>query len=86
LQQRGTIAAELAAAVPAVANWRLSHLPKTLAPAQVERLLACCNRYTPIGRRDYAIFRRSLPACRSAMGDSRVFDWIWSRKKGSKRK
>jgi site-specific recombinase XerC len=55
LQQRGTIAAELAAAVPAVANWRLSHLPKTLAPAQVERLLACCNRYTPVGRRDYAI-------------------------------
>jgi site-specific recombinase XerD len=38
-----------------VANWRLSHLPKALVPAQVERLLACCDRYTPIGQRDYAI-------------------------------
>jgi site-specific recombinase XerD len=55
LQQRGTITAELAAAVPAVANWGVSHLPKTLAPAQVERLLACCARCTPIGQRDYAI-------------------------------
>lgn len=55
LQQRGTITAELAAAVPAVANWRLSHLPKALAPAQVERLLASCDRSSLIGQRDYAI-------------------------------
>lgn len=55
LQQRGTITAELAAAVPGVANWRLSHLPKALAPVEVERLLKRCCRYTPIGQRDYAI-------------------------------
>jgi site-specific recombinase XerD len=55
LQQRGAIKAELAAAVPTVANWRLSHLPQSLAPEQVERLLACCDRSTPIGQRDYAI-------------------------------
>lgn len=55
LQQRGAIAAGIATAVPSVANWRLSHLPKALAAAQVERLLACCDRNTPTGQRDYAI-------------------------------
>ena len=49
LQQRGAIAAGIATAVPSVANWRLSHLPKALASAQVERLLACCDRNTPTG-------------------------------------
>jgi len=55
LQQRGAIEAGIATAVPGVANWRLSHLPKALASAQVERLLACCGRNTPPGQRDYAI-------------------------------
>jgi integrase/recombinase XerD len=55
LQQRGIIATDLAAAVPGVAGWRLSHLPKTLPPEQVERLLNSCDRGTPAGRRDYAI-------------------------------
>jgi site-specific recombinase XerD len=55
LQQRSTIAADIAAGVPSVANWRLSHLPKALTPAQVERLLTCCDRNTPMGQRDYAI-------------------------------
>ena len=55
LQQRGTITADIAAAVPTVANWRLSHLPKALAPAQVEQLLRRCDRNTLMGQRDYAI-------------------------------
>jgi site-specific recombinase XerD len=55
LQQCGTITADIAAAVPGVANWRLSHLPKTLTAAQVERLLVRCDRNTPTGQRDYAI-------------------------------
>lgn len=55
LQQRGAITADIAAGVPGVANWRLSHLPKALTPAQVERLLVCCDRSTPMGQRDYAI-------------------------------
>lgn len=55
LQQRGTITADLAAALPTVANWRLSHLPKALPPEQVERLLRCCERNTLTGQRDYAI-------------------------------
>lgn len=55
LYQRGHITSDLASAVPSVANWRLSQIPKSLRPDQVERLLASCDRQTPIGRRDYAI-------------------------------
>jgi site-specific recombinase XerD len=55
LQQRGAITADIAAGVPSVANWRFSHLPKALTPAQVERLLRCCDRNTAMGQRDYAI-------------------------------
>src|ERR1700730_15325527 len=55
LHQRGAIATDLAVAVPGVANWRLSHLPKSLSPDQVERLLTRCDRSTPAGQRDYAI-------------------------------
>ena len=46
LHQRGAIALDLAAAVPGVAHWRLSHLPKSLPPEQVERLLESCDRNT----------------------------------------
>ena len=55
LRQRGILSIDLAAAMPGVANWRLSHLPKTLPPHQVEQLLASCDRDTPAGQRDYAI-------------------------------
>jgi integrase/recombinase XerD len=55
LLQRGAINTNLAAAVPGVAHWRLSHLPKSLPPEQVERLLEFCDRDTPVGQRDYAI-------------------------------
>ena len=55
LLQRGAIQTDLARTLPGVASWRLSHLPKSLPPEQVERLLACCDRSTPTGKRDYAI-------------------------------
>jgi len=51
----GQVAVSLAAAVPSVAGWRLSGLPKGLEPGQLRRLLASCDRRTPTGRRDYAI-------------------------------
>ena len=51
----GQIRVSLAAAVPSVAGWRLSNLPKGLEPEQVRRLLAACDRRTPTGRRDYAV-------------------------------
>ena len=55
LFQRGAIKTDLLTGVLGVANWRLSHLPKSLPPDQVERLLRCCDRSTPSGQRDYAI-------------------------------
>jgi integrase/recombinase XerD len=55
LHLTGVIAMPLAAAVPSVAGWRLSSLPKALEPDQLRRLLAACDRRTPTGRRDYAI-------------------------------
>jgi len=55
LLQRGAIQTDLAGTLPGVATWRLSHLPKSLPPEQVERLLACCDRTSPTGKRDHAI-------------------------------
>jgi site-specific recombinase XerD len=55
LCQRGSIKTDLASALFGVAHWRLSHLPKSLPPDQVERLLCCCDRSTASGQRDYAI-------------------------------
>jgi site-specific recombinase XerD len=55
LTQEGRITANLAASVPAVANWRLSELPRFLEPAQIEKLLGSCDKNTEMGRRDYAV-------------------------------
>lgn len=55
LLQRGAIQTDLAGTLPGVATWRLSHLPKSLPPEQVEQLLACCDRTSPSGKRDHAI-------------------------------
>jgi site-specific recombinase XerD len=52
---RGAIQTDLARTLPGVASWRLSPLPRSLLPEQVERLLACCDRSSPTGKRDYAI-------------------------------
>lgn len=51
----GRTAVPLAGAVPAVASWRLSALPRGLPAAEVERLLAGCDRETKAGLRDYAV-------------------------------
>lgn len=51
----GQLPVSLAAAVPAVAGWKLSGLPKGLEPGQLDRLLTSCDRRTPTGRRDYAV-------------------------------
>jgi integrase len=51
----GLVARRLDTAVPTVANWRASALPKALEPGVARRLLAVCDRRTAIGRRDYAV-------------------------------
>jgi len=55
LHQRGEIAIDLAAAVPTVAKWQFSEIPKFLQPEQVKHLLESCNRSTGTGKRNYAI-------------------------------
>jgi len=55
LFQTGELQADLVPAVPTVADWRLSTVPKYLMPDEVERVVGSCNRQTSTGRRDYAI-------------------------------
>lgn len=55
LQLEGLVDGVLVAAVPSVAHWRSSGLPKALAPGQFEQLLATCERSTIAGRRNYAV-------------------------------
>lgn len=52
---RGDIDKDLGACVPAVANWKLSTIPRAIPADQVELLLSSIDRKTAVGRRDYAI-------------------------------
>jgi integrase/recombinase XerD len=51
----GYTPASLVSAVPPAPSSRLASLPRGVAPGQVVRLLASCDRRTAIGRRDFAI-------------------------------
>ena len=51
----GRISVALAGAVPAVASWQMASLPRGLKAVEIERLLAGCDRDTPVGSRDYAV-------------------------------
>jgi site-specific recombinase XerD len=55
LVQRGDLSADLAAAIPTVADWRLATVPKAMPPAQVTQLLQSCDQHHPTGQRDYTI-------------------------------
>ena len=55
LYYKGLVDADLSLAVPKVARWRLSTLPKHLPAADVRQVLRHCDRKTALGRRDYAI-------------------------------
>ena len=50
----GRTAVPLAGAVPSVASWRMSSLPRGMKAAEIGRLLGC-DRDTAMGLRDYAI-------------------------------
>ena len=79
LHQQGELPADLASAVLPVMRWRLSGLPKSLAPQQVMAILASCDRETLPGRRDYAILlllaRLGLRAGEVAALTLDDFDW-----------
>ena len=47
--------ADLTAAVPVVANWSMTSLPRAISADRVDRLFASINRSTAMGRRDCAI-------------------------------
>ena len=52
---RGDLTLDLAAAIPPVANWSMTSIPRAIADDQVHALLASVDRSTAMGRRDYAI-------------------------------
>jgi len=51
----GLTATPLAGAVPTVSGWAMTWLPRSVDPESVKRLLASCDRRTPMGSRDYAV-------------------------------
>lgn len=51
----GDITLDLAASVPAVANWSMTSIPRGISVDHVRQLLASIDRHTAIGRRDYAV-------------------------------
>jgi site-specific recombinase XerD len=55
LTQEGELQTNLAGFVPSVACRTLAGLPRYISEGDVEKVLASCDRNTPIGRRDYAI-------------------------------
>jgi site-specific recombinase XerD len=52
---RGDITHDLAAAVPSVANWSMTSIPRAIPSDLVRQLLASINRQTAVGQRDYAV-------------------------------
>src|SRR5438093_1498069 len=55
VRYRGEVTLDLAGAVPVVANWSMTSLPRAIATDQVRQLHASINRRTAVGRRDYAV-------------------------------
>jgi site-specific recombinase XerD len=55
LRYRGEAKLDLSSAVPVVANWSMSSIPRAIAADQVHQLLDSIERCSAMGRRDYAI-------------------------------
>jgi len=76
---RGKVKLALAAAVPIVANWSMSSIPRAIGADQVRQLLASIDRSTAVGRRDYAILlllaRLGLRSSEVAFLELDEIDW-----------
>jgi site-specific recombinase XerD len=79
LHTRGLTQRSLAESVPGVAGWRETTIPPTMPQADIEALLASCDRSTLDGARDRAMLMllarlglRSIEIARLQLGD---FDW-----------
>jgi hypothetical protein len=55
LEIEGLTRPGLLAAVPSIAGWQLTGLPRAISAADVARLLGSCDPRRPAGRRDFAI-------------------------------
>lgn len=51
----GEVGPELVAAVPVVANWSMTQIPRGVSHDQAQKLLTSIDRSSVMGRRDYAI-------------------------------
>jgi integrase/recombinase XerD len=78
-RSRGEVTLDLAAAVPIVANWWMTSIPRAIAPDQVRQLLTSIDRHAPMGRRDYAILlllaRLGLRSCEVVSLELEDIDW-----------
>jgi site-specific recombinase XerD len=76
---RGDITSDLAAAVPSVAAWSMTSIPRAIPAGAVRQLLASIDRRTQAGRRDYAILlllaRLGLRASEVAFLELDDIDW-----------
>ncbi|MDE1675103.1 site-specific integrase [Nocardia gipuzkoensis] len=79
LYLRGLLPRSLTSAVPPVAGWHDTGIPKSITAAQVQRLLDACDRDDPVQVRDYAMLTlvarlglRSIEVARLEVGD---IDW-----------
>lgn len=79
LHIKGELSHDLSGAVPAIAGWRMTGLPKAIEPARVKQLLRSCDRRTQVGRRDYAVIllmvRLGLRGCEVAALKLDDIDW-----------
>ena len=79
-QAQGLLSADLTAAVPSIARWRLSGLPRPLRPDQVQALLDACDPADPVGARDRAVIvlmrRMALRSAEVAALRLDDIDWI----------
>jgi site-specific recombinase XerD len=90
---RGDIDADLASAVPVVANWSMPSIPRAIGPDQIRRLLSGIDRRTETGLREYAILlmfaRLGLRASEVAFLELGDIDWraghLTVRRKGGQR-
>ena len=89
----GEVTLDLAAAVPIVANWSMTSIPRAISADHVRRLLASIDRHTALGRRDYAVLlllaRLGLRASEVAFLELDDIDWktgrLAVRSKGAQR-
>ena len=89
----GEVTLDLAAAVPIVANWSMTSIPRAISADHVRQLLASIDRHTALGRRDYAVLlllaRLGLRASEVAFLELDDIDWktgrLAVRSKGAQR-